>query len=115
MLFRWARWFDKISHVNRCTAIPTDVATLHQMLDEQRQLIESLKANLHRLAQVAVRAEERSHQHRSVRLVCRRERGHRGAAAPKLPRQPATVEARARRAPTAERGARSLKDLPRVI
>jgi hypothetical protein len=28
---------------------PTDVKTLHFMLDEQRQLIESLKANLHRL------------------------------------------------------------------
>ena len=28
---------------------PTDVPTLHFMLDEQRQLIESLKANLHRM------------------------------------------------------------------
>ncbi len=28
---------------------PTDVATLHLMLDEQRALIESLKANLHRI------------------------------------------------------------------
>ena len=28
---------------------PTDVKTLHFMLDEQRQLIESLKANLRRL------------------------------------------------------------------
>jgi hypothetical protein len=27
----------------------TDVAKLHQMLDEQRALIESLKANRHRL------------------------------------------------------------------
>jgi transposase len=35
--------------VDRVTTYPTDVATLHLMLDEQRALIESLKANLHRI------------------------------------------------------------------
>jgi len=35
--------------VERAATYPTDVKTLHFMLDEQRQLIESLKANLHRL------------------------------------------------------------------
>jgi transposase len=35
--------------VDRAATYPTDVATLHLMLDEQRQLIESLKANLHRI------------------------------------------------------------------
>jgi transposase len=35
--------------VATAASYPTDVKTLHFMLDEQRQLIESLKANLHRL------------------------------------------------------------------
>jgi transposase len=35
--------------VDRTATYPTDVATLHLMLDEQGALIESLKANLHRL------------------------------------------------------------------
>jgi transposase len=35
--------------VVNATALPTDVQTLHLMLREQQQLIESLKANLHRL------------------------------------------------------------------
>ena len=35
--------------MERAATYPTDVKTLHFMLDEQRQLIESLKANLHRL------------------------------------------------------------------
>jgi hypothetical protein len=35
--------------VDHAATYPTDVKTLHLMLDEQRQLIESLKANLHRL------------------------------------------------------------------
>jgi len=35
--------------VDRAATYPTDVATLHLMLDEQRALIESLKGNLHRL------------------------------------------------------------------
>lgn len=35
--------------MDRAATYPTDVATLHLMLDEQRALIESLKANLHRL------------------------------------------------------------------
>jgi hypothetical protein len=35
--------------VEHAATYPTDILTLHLMLDEQRQLIESLKANLHRL------------------------------------------------------------------
>ena len=35
--------------MDNATTFPTDVPTLHLMLREQRQLIESLKANLHRL------------------------------------------------------------------
>jgi transposase len=43
------RVFDETPHVERAATYPTDVKTLHFMLDEQRQLIESLKANRHRL------------------------------------------------------------------
>src|SRR5208283_5638673 len=35
--------------VATAASYPTDVPTLHFMLDEQRQLIESLKSNLHRM------------------------------------------------------------------
>ena len=35
--------------MDRAATYPTDVATLHLMLDEQRALIESLKASLHRI------------------------------------------------------------------
>ena len=35
--------------MDNATTLPTDVQTLHLMLREQQQLIESLKANLHRL------------------------------------------------------------------
>lgn len=35
--------------MDNATTLPSDVATLHLMLREQQQLIESLKANLHRL------------------------------------------------------------------
>ena len=35
--------------MDNATTLPTDVPTLHLMLREQQQLIESLKANLHRL------------------------------------------------------------------
>ncbi len=35
--------------MDRTSTYPTDIATLHLMLREQQQLIESLKANLHRL------------------------------------------------------------------
>jgi transposase len=35
--------------VEHAASYPTDIPTLHFMLDEQRQLIESLKANLHRV------------------------------------------------------------------
>ena len=47
--FLSATVFDKISPVATAASYPTDVKTLHFMLDEQRQLIESLKANLHRM------------------------------------------------------------------
>lgn len=35
--------------MDNATALPPDVQTLHPMRREQRQLIDSLKANLHRL------------------------------------------------------------------
>ena len=35
--------------MDNTATLPTDVPTLHLMLREQQQLIESLKANLHRL------------------------------------------------------------------
>ncbi|MBW4053574.1 MAG: hypothetical protein HIU85_19355 [Proteobacteria bacterium] len=35
--------------MDRTSTYPTDIATLHLMLREQQQLIESLKASLHRL------------------------------------------------------------------
>ncbi len=35
--------------MDNTATLPSDIATLHLMLREQQQLIESLKANLHRL------------------------------------------------------------------
>ena len=35
--------------MDSAATLPTDIPTLHLMLREQQQLIESLKANLHRL------------------------------------------------------------------
>jgi hypothetical protein len=46
--------------VEYAATYPTDVKTLHFMLDEQRALIESLKANLHRLLRWQL-AKERTH------------------------------------------------------
>ena len=40
-------WYNNV--VAHAATYPTDVPTLHSMLDEQRALVESLKANLHRL------------------------------------------------------------------
>ena len=69
-----ALWFDKISPWNALPRYPTDVATLHLMLDEQRQLIESLKANLHRLLKWRFGPKSEVINVDQFGSVCRRER-----------------------------------------
>jgi transposase len=99
--------------VERAATYPTDVKTLHFMLDEQRQLIESLKANLHRLLkwQFGPRSEIINVDQLGLFVD--------GSVVIEVPAPPATAHVERGVTPTANgerrRAVRVLRNLPRVI
>ena len=99
--------------MERAATYPTDVKTLHFMLDEQRQLIESLKANLHRLLkwQFGPRSEIINVDQLGLFVD--------GSVVIEVPAPPATAHVERGVTPAANgerrRAVRVLRNLPRVI
>jgi transposase len=99
--------------VEYAATYPTDVPTPHLMLDEQRQLIESLKANLHRLLrwQFGPTSEQIDVDHLGLFVD--------GSVVIEVPAPPANerTERAATEAPSSgrRRAVRVLRNLPRVI
>ena len=99
--------------MDNASTLPTDVATLHLMLREQQQLIESLKANLHRLLKWRFGPKSEVIEVDQLGLFTD------GSLVIEVPSSEAGVETKKSASSTApverRRAVRVLKSLPRVI